>query len=191
MATKKTDQAACRFGEKIRRLRQAEHMSLSDLAAQVDTSRSFLSQLERGKTTPSLTTLKTIADALGVTVGSLIDEPSHEGSPVIRRAKRPKFAHLQAGMKVEALTHRDIHKSMQPLLFTLQPGASSGGEVYSHHGQEFGFVVTGALEVVVDGSRYKLDEGDSIYFECSKPHQFRNSGDETMVAVWVVTPPTF
>jgi len=191
MGKEEKDTGTNRLGMQVRRLRLANHMSLGDLAARVDTSRSFLSQVEQGKTLPSLTTLKTIADALDVTVGSLIDEPSHNRSPVIRSADRPRIAHLQAGMTIEALTDRDIHKVMQPVLFKLQPGATSGNEGYAHQGQEFGFVVKGTLQVEVGGVEYQLEEGDSIYYDCSRAHRFWNSGDEEALAVWVVTPPTF
>ena len=69
------DNGNTQLGQHLRQLRLAQHMSLGDLATKVNTSRSFLSQLEQGKTMPSVATLKVIAGTLGVTVGSLIDEP--------------------------------------------------------------------------------------------------------------------
>jgi len=182
---------ASEFGDKIRRLRQANHMSLGDLAEKVDTSRSFLSQLEQGKTLPSLVTLKSIANAFGVTVGSLVDEPQVERSPVVKMEDRPKISHLQSGMYIDALTYRDIHKTMQPLLVRMEPGSNSGYEGYTHKGQEFGFVLKGQVVVELDNSKYELNPGDSIYFDSSRPHRFSNQSDEEALFVWVVTPPTF
>jgi transcriptional regulator with XRE-family HTH domain len=179
------------FGEKIRRLRQTHHMSLGDLADRVDTSRSFLSQLEQGKTLPSLVTLKSIADAFGVTVGSLVDEPQEDRSPVVRGNERPKISHLQSGILIEALTFRDIHKTMQPLVLRMEPGSNSGYEGYTHTGQEFGYVVKGQLTVEIDNAKYEVKTGDSIYFDSSHPHRFSNQTQDETVAIWVVTPPTF
>lgn len=179
------------LGDKIRRLRQLHHMSLGDLAERVDTSRSFLSQLEQGKTLPSLVTLKSIADAFGVSVGSLVDEPREDHSPLVRSEERPKVSHLQSGVLIEALTFRDIHKTMQPLMLRMEPGSNSGYEGYTHKGQEFGFVIKGQLTIEIDHSKYEVKVGDSIYFDSSRPHRFWNEGPEEMVAVWVITPPTF
>jgi transcriptional regulator with XRE-family HTH domain len=179
------------FGDSIRRLRQSHHMSLGDLAEKVNTSRSFLSQLEQGKTLPSLMTLKSIASAFGVTVGSLVDEPQTDKSPVVRQGERPKVDHLQSGMIIEALTFRDIHKTLQPLLVKMEPGANSGTEGYTHTGQEFGYVVHGQLLVELEGQKYELKAGDSIYFDSSRPHRFTNPGKEETQMIWVISPPTF
>lgn len=179
------------IGEQIRRLRLGNHMSLTDLAAQIDTSRSFLSQLEQGKTLPSLSTLKSIANSLGVTVGSLIDDPEENNQPTIKADERPRLQRLQAGVSIEALTHREIHKQMQPILVTLKPKAISGHEGYVHQGQEFGYVLKGQLKVELEGTTHVLDEGDSIYFDSSRPHQFTNVSDDETIALWVVCPPSF
>ncbi len=186
------ERKSSKFGEQIRKLRLSKHMSLGDLAAIVDTSRSFLSQIEQGKTLPSLGTLKSIAAALEVTVGSLIDEPAGDvRDPVLRKADRPKIERLQAGVTIEAMTYRDIHKTMEPIQLKLSPGATSGHESYVHHGQEFGLVIKGSLTVEIDGVEHMMEEGDTIYFDSSRPHRFKNPSDGDTEAMWVVTPPTF
>jgi len=180
------------LGAHIRRLRLSKHMSLGDLAAQVGTSRSFISQVEQGKALPSLGTLKSIASALAVTVGSLIDEPpTKTAGPVLRASSRPKIDRLHAGVVIEALTHRDTHKNMEPILARLEPGAISGQEGYVHNGQEFGIVIKGSLHMELDGATYELNEGDSIYYDSSRPHRFINPTDSETVVIWVITPPTF
>jgi transcriptional regulator with XRE-family HTH domain len=179
------------FGEKIKRLRLAHHMSLGDLAEKVQTSRSFLSQLEQGKSLPSLGTLKAIADAFDVTIGSLVDEPKEIKCPLVKSEDRPRVNQLQSGIQIESLTYREMHKTLQPLMLTLQPGANSGYEGYVHKGQEFGYVVKGKLIVELDEEKYEMNAGDSIYFDSSRPHRFTNTSNEETVAVWVITPPTF
>lgn len=180
------------LGAHIRGLRLSRHMSLGDLAAVVDTSRSFLSQVEQGQALPSLGTLKAIASALAVTVGSLIDEPpAGSAGPVVTEEMRGRLESLQTGVVIEALTGREIHKVMQPILLRLESGATSGREGYAHGGQEFGFVLQGHLQVEVDQTLYRLKEGDTIYFDSSRPHRLSNPGDGEAVAIWVVAPATF
>jgi transcriptional regulator with XRE-family HTH domain len=167
-------------------------MSLGDLAAIVNTSRSFLSQVEQGKTLPSLGTLKAIAAALTVTVGSLIDEPQDvDAGPVVRAGERSKIDQLQPGIAIEALTHKDIHKIMQPMILKLEPNATSGHERYVHKGQEFAHVLSGQVDLEIEGAVHHLEVGDSIYFDSSRPHRFMNPTSQETHVLWVVTPPTF
>lgn len=188
----KTRVEAVKLGEKVRRLRLARHMSLGDLAAIVNTSRSFLSQVEQGKTLPSLGTLKSIAAALTVTVGSLIDEPEDvQAGPVVRAAERSRIDQLQAGIVIEALTHKDLHKIMQPMVLRLEANASSGHERYVHKGQEFAHVLVGQVDLEIEGTMHHLEVGDSIYFDSSRPHRFLNPTNQESHVLWVVTPPTF
>jgi quercetin dioxygenase-like cupin family protein len=73
----------------------------------------------------------------------------------------------------------------------LAPGASSEG-AYQHDGEEFIFVLTGSLEIILDGDKFfHLAEGDSFYFESRRPHSWRNSFAGETVLLWINTPPTF
>jgi len=179
------------LGEKIRRLRQVNHLSLSDLADKIDASRSFISQIEQGKTAPSLQTLKHLASALNCTVGSLVDDPVGPTAPTVAADQRPKIDRLRSGVTIESLTYPDIHKSMEPLLIVLDPGANSGPESYQHRGEEFIFVIGGRLLLQLNGEEYPLEEGGSAYFDSSRPHRFANPGTEKTFALWVITPPSF
>ena len=79
---------------------------------------------------------------------------------------------------------------MEPHLFTIAPGAGSG-ESYSHEGEEFLFVLRGALDIALEGQSHRLRGGDSFYFESNTPHTWRNPGKTETVVLWVNTPPTF
>jgi uncharacterized cupin superfamily protein len=80
---------------------------------------------------------------------------------------------------------------MEPHLFRLAPGATSGGS-YHHQGEEFIFVLAGSCEIWLDeAERYHLRKGDSLYFSSSQAHRWRNSGDVETVLFWINTPPTF
>jgi quercetin dioxygenase-like cupin family protein len=80
---------------------------------------------------------------------------------------------------------------MEPLLFKLKEGATSGERSYKHFGQEFVLVLKGSIEVMLNDIAYILKKGDSIYFNSNVPHAFKNISKKEAEAVWVVTPPTF
>ena len=179
-------------GVNIKRLREEQGLTLRSLAKKLGVSASFLSQVEGGKASPSLVTLKAIADSLATTVGSLIGEgQAVQKDPVVRTGDRKYMQEMEKGIQLYLLTSRDPNKQMEPLLFKLKKGASSGPRSYKHFGQEFVLVLSGALEVKLNDIPYVLKKGDSIYFNSSVPHSFRNLGTKEAEAVWVVTPPTF
>lgn len=179
-------------GVNIKRHREEQGLTLRDLAKKIGISASFLSQVESGKASPSLSTLKTISDALSTTIGNLIgeDQPVTD-NPVIRGGERRHMQEIGKGVNIYLLTSRDQNKQMEPLLFKLKEGATSGGAAYRHFGQEFILVLKGAMEITLNDIAYVVKRGDSIYFNSSVPHSFRNVGKEEAEAVWVVTPPTF
>ncbi|MCX7918396.1 MAG: XRE family transcriptional regulator [bacterium] len=179
-------------GVNIKRYREERQITLRDLASKLNVSASFLSQVETGKASPSLSTLKNIADALHTTVGSLIGETEPTATqPVVREKERKSLKQLGKGIKLYLLTSPDPNKQMEPLLFKLDKEANSGEASYRHFGQEFVLVLKGTLEITLNESKYILKKGDSIYFNSSIPHLFRNVSKGTTEALWVVTPPTF
>ncbi|MDD5584357.1 MAG: XRE family transcriptional regulator [Candidatus Omnitrophica bacterium] len=179
-------------GVNIKRLREEKGITLRTLAKKLDVSASFLSQVETGKASPSLVSLKNIADALQTTVGSLIGEGQQiTDNPVVTEKDRKYMEETSKGMHIYLLTNPDANKQMEPLLFRLDEHAHSGESLYKHFGQEFVLVLKGAIEISLNETVYVLRKGDSIYFNSSVPHAFKNIGREKAEAVWVVTPPTF
>lgn len=179
-------------GVNIKRARAEKGLTLRALAKSLGVSASFLSQVESGKASPSLSTLKGISDALGCTVSALIEDGQKTAESPIVRANERKYLHEAGkGINLYLLTSKDPNKQMEPLLFKLKEGANSGDATYKHFGQEFVLVLKGAIEITLNDIVYVLKKGDSIYFNSSVPHAFRNLGKEDAEAVWVVTPPTF
>jgi transcriptional regulator with XRE-family HTH domain len=179
-------------GENIKRIRTARGYSLRDLAAKVNASASFISQVEMGKISPSLAKLKDISDALNTTVGLLIGETvPHSDSRVVKKGNRRKVDHMGTGVNVSLLSIPDPFKQMEPLIFELEEGASSGEKSFQHFGQEFVLIMKGRLTFFLNDKNYELVEGDSFYFNSSTPHSFRNSGKGKALALWVITPPSF
>jgi len=180
------------IGVNIKRLREDKQLTLRSFAKNVDISPSFLSQVETGKALPSLDTLKSIANNLGTTVGNLIGEDQQVGtSPVVRSHERVKLNEISNGINLYLLATPDPNKQMEPLLFKLSDKADSGSSMYKHFGQEFVMVIKGSLEITLNDAVYVLHKGDSIYFNSSTPHSFKNLLEGETEAIWVVTPPTF
>jgi transcriptional regulator with XRE-family HTH domain len=180
------------IGLNIKKIREEKGINLRTLAKELDLTPSFISQVESGKATPSIGTLKKIADFLQTTVGILIGEdiPTFN-NPVMREDQR-KSSKISDnnGIEIFILTSQDSNKQMEPLLFKLNEKSESG-EMYKHFGQEFVLVLKGILEITLNDIQYILKKGDSIYFNSSVPHSFRNIFNGITEALWVITPPSF
>ena len=177
----------------VKRLREEQGITLRELSKDVGVSPSFLSQVEQGKASPSLATLKSIADALQTTVGNLIGDNATQSSEklVTKEAERKAFKQMGKGIQIFLLSEPNPYKQMQPLLFKISSDAGSGEKSYSHYGQEFIVVLKGSLEISLADKTYFLKKGDSIYFNSSTPHSFKNLNKGETEALWVVTPPSF
>jgi len=180
------------IGVNIKRAREEKGDTLRELAKKLNVSASFLSQIETGKASPSLATLKNISNVLQTTVGALVGESDQKaGNPVLRESERMSLKDIGGGVKMYLLTSPDSNKQMEPLLFKLEKGAVSGDSMYKHFGQEFVLVLKGSLEIILNETRYVLKKGDSMYFNSSTPHFFKNLDKGATEALWVVTPPSF
>ena len=176
------------LGSNIRRVRSAKNLSIRELAKRVGVSASFISQVEQGKASPSISTLKKMSLELGTTIGYLIDEPLGIEGPITRGSSRKKVRDAVPGFTIELLTTPDIHKTMEPYYFTLNNDKDASNNPSVHQGQEFVFVLEGEIEILLGGELHKLEQNDSIYFDSSIPHSFSNTGDRPAKAIWVVTP---
>jgi transcriptional regulator with XRE-family HTH domain len=179
-------------GANIRRIRKEHNYSIRDFAEKVGVSASFISQVEIGKISPSLSKLKDIADALNTTVGLLIGElGERDHFPVVKKNERRHTDHLGTGIDVYLLSTPDPFKQMEPILIKMDPDASSGDKQYQHYGQEFILVLKGKMKLSLNNSDYILNKGDSIYFNSNVPHSFVNINNKETEALWIVTPPSF
>ncbi|MGM0508947.1 MAG: helix-turn-helix domain-containing protein [Fusobacteriota bacterium] len=180
------------FGEKIKERRRTEGYSLRVLAKKVGLSASFLSQIEQGKTSPSIENLKKIANALDVKVSYLIeDNVRNKDTVVTRKQNRDRVESLDSKTKISLLTTSNIDKKMEPIYYEIEPGGKSGKGSYSHLGEEFVFIVSGELDIYIEGRKETLKSGDSMYFKSTQEHKFINNSEKKTKVVWVVTPPTF
>jgi DNA-binding transcriptional MerR regulator/quercetin dioxygenase-like cupin family protein len=174
-------------GQRFRRLRQKRSLSLVQVARATGVSVGFLSALERGQMRASVATLTRIARYYRTNLFSFFDE-SKKNSRLVPLSER-RVLETTKGVRMELLAWGN--KAMEPHLFRIKPGSGSG-EPYTHEGEEFLHVIRGEFEIWLGSEEhYKLKAGDSLYFESSTPHRWRNPGSKESWLLWINTPPTF
>jgi transcriptional regulator with XRE-family HTH domain len=182
-------------GERLRARRRARGLSLRTLAERLGVSPSLISQIERGRARPSVSTLFAIVTELDASLDELLfnddrqpasAEPAARPSPVQEASTRHSIR-LASGVVWERLT-----TASQPgveFLFVVYDvgGASSPGDTYQNHsGYEWGYVISGVLEVIIGFERYVLQPGDAVSLDSSVPHRLANIGDTPVHAIWFV-----
>jgi DNA-binding transcriptional MerR regulator len=174
-------------GQRFRRLRMRRKLSLAQVARATSVSVGFLSALERGQMRCSIATLRRIARFYKTNIMSLF-ETNGEAQHLVRPSQR-KILETSSSVRMELLAWGNT--AMEPHLFRVKPGGGSG-ESYSHDGEEFLHVLRGEFELWLHNEgHYLLKAGDSLYFESSTPHRWKNPGRAEAWILWVNTPPTF
>lgn len=151
------------IGVTLKSLRKERKLTLKELAEQTNVSISFLSQVERGKSSVTLESLRKIADALNVDPSLFF---AHETDRTDWESRLEKFHYKD-------LSHGVKEANLVPMLVTMKP-AESEGNPFAHSGYEFLFVLDGVLTVEVDGDRTELRERQSIMFDARKRHYWFN-----------------
>lgn len=175
-------------GQRFRRLRLKRGLSLAQVARATGVSVGFLSALERGQMHSSVGTLRRIARFYKTNIASLV-ETNGDAPTLVRPAERKVLETNGSRVRMELLAWGNT--AMEPHLFRIKPGGGSG-ESYSHEGEEFLHVMRGEFEIWLGNvGHYRLKPGDSLYFESSTPHRWKNPGRSEAWILWVNTPPTF
>lgn len=151
-------------------------MTLKTLAKQTGFSISFLSQLERGKSSATLESLKKISLALGVNPSYFFDEAEEE-ERIVRRGSLETEQMEKHNIYYKSLAKSMENPAFSPLLVVLKPNQNEGN-LFRHAGQEFLYVLEGLLTVQLDSETYILDPSDSIMFDSRKEHYWYNYTDE-------------
>ncbi len=174
-------------GQRFRRLRTRRGLSLAQVARATGVSIGFLSALERGQMRSSIATLRRIARFYRTNILSLFETAGD--NPRLVRPHQRKILETTPDVRMELLAWGNT--VMEPHLFRIKPGGGSG-ESYSHEGEEFLHVLRGQFDISLDGKEhYHLKPGDSLYFESSTPHRWKNPGRKETWLLWINTPPTF
>jgi transcriptional regulator with XRE-family HTH domain len=178
------------LGPRIRSLRQARHVTLRQLAERAGVTESFLSQVEREVTSPSIASVQRIARALDLGIAELFAD-GESRSRVVRQSDRRRISYPGLGATDEFLTAGSGGR-LQLILTTIEPGGGTGDEAYTHESdEEVVVVLSGSLELWVADEHHRLDAGDSITYSSRLPHRNRNPGDGPAVILFCCTPPSF
>jgi DNA-binding transcriptional MerR regulator len=178
-------------GRPLRRLRERRGWSLRTAADRAGLSVSFVSALERGVTGASISSLQRLAAAYETTLLELFGPPRTDAqSRLVRARERVALRLASDDIRIEQLASGAAQ--LEPQLFVLAEGASSDG-AYAHDGEEFLYLLSGALTVWVgDDETYRLtDAGDALSFPSTLLHRWRNDASGETRLLWINTPPTF
>jgi len=149
-------------GKHVRRLRTENGTSLRGLASQTGFSPSFMSQVENGQVSPSISSMERIAEALGVTLGEFFAAAAGgEGGLIIHAADRQGLSSGWSSAEIEALSVLRPTTRLEPVLITLRPGGRSGKHPYAHPREEFAFVLDGRVTLTLGPERHRLKKGDA------------------------------
>src|SRR5213080_4011375 len=164
-------------GERLQALRRYRRCTLRVVAKRSGLSESFLSQVERGRASASIASLRRIADGLGVSMADLFQPDALAQPRVLRRDERPTLAFGILGRKM-LLTPKPLQQ-LEVFVGEIDRGGSTGAEPYAHGDSEELFVVlSGSVQLEVGGELHQLEPGDSIDYRSSMPHRVVNTGDD-------------
>jgi len=177
------------LGDRVRERRQQVGLSLRDLAERTELTASFLSQVERGVTSPSIDSLRRIAGALDVPVFHFLLEPDKE-SPVVRSNQRIRLTWPGSQIGFQLLTPK-LNRKMEAFLTEREPGDHTPIARLGEQTEEFIYVLQGQVEIQLGETTYLLGPGDTIYFDGAVLQRIEPRGDQTARYISVLTPPVF
>jgi transcriptional regulator with XRE-family HTH domain len=188
-------------GARLRAHRERNGVGLRELARRLGISPSAISQIETGRSRPSVSTLYAIVSELGISLDELfsgsIPEHWHQpsspgarpagGGAHVQRAGTRKALEFETGVRWERLTPQpDRFVDFLHVVYEVGSSSSQRDDFSRHAGREYGLVLSGMVEVTVGLEKYELSAGDSISFDSTVPHSLRNIGTEPVHGIWFV-----
>lgn len=166
---------ALNVGPRIRAIREQRKLSLRALAERCDLSINAISLIERGENSPTVSSLHTLANALGVKITDFFEEMHEQAIVFVPRGQR--LGTQGNGLVMESLGLGLHNQQLEPFMVTVEPGAGGASQPISHPGQEFVYCLTGMVEYHVGGQTYSMLPGDSLLFDATQSHYFCNLGE--------------
>jgi len=175
-----------KVGARVRSLRRERGLTIEQLASATGLTKGFISQLERDRTAPSLSSIARICDALGVRLSHIFE---HDPEPALVRSGDRPPADERSPTQNYLLSSREEPR-FQAIESEIAPGARAGDELNSLPGEvEFVYVLAGTLELKVSEETHLLETGDALTYQLTKPHTWRNASQtETLRVLWVSVP---
>jgi transcriptional regulator with XRE-family HTH domain len=170
----------------LRELREARGISMRTLATKSGLSANALSMIERGKTSPSVSTLYKLADALGISITAFFGAQTEKKQIVFLKSDERTRMSFTRGV-FEALGGEQFSGRVEPFMLTLESGAASGPHTIIHTGHEFVFCLRGQLEYYVEKQIFLLSAGDSLLFESKMQHRWKNPSKNVTNALIIIS----
>jgi len=178
------------LGERLRAVRQLRRLTLREVATAAGVSESFVSQLERGRSSASVATLQRLAAAVGIEISDLFAAEPQAGPRVLRREERQQLEWGHLGRKA-LLTPKPFH-SLEVVAAAFDPGGSTGDEPYTHgDSEELLLVLAGRIHLQLGSELLDLSAGDSVNYRSSTAHRVSNPGAEPAEVLFVISPPSY
>ncbi|MBP8850167.1 MAG: helix-turn-helix transcriptional regulator [Breznakibacter sp.] len=183
-------------GEKVKLIRESKNISLEQLAERSGLTISQLSHIENDINIPSLSPLIKIARAMGVRLGTFLDDNNELGPVVSRKNEHTSTVNIKSDGKSthKALSYHSLASSksgrhMEPFVIDFEPHKEKDFIMSTHEGEEFIYIISGVLEITYGKDKYILEEGDSIYYDSIVPHHARSASDESAQILAIVYAP--
>lgn len=175
------------IGAKIKELRLKNKLTQTELADRCELSKGYISQLENDLTSPSVTALFDVLNALGTTPGDFFS--SHENEKYVFTAE-DYFEKIGDGHKITWLVPSAQKNMAEPIIIEIESGKNSGKDL-PHEGEEFGYVLDGTIKLTVGKRSFAVKKGESFYYRADKPHMLENVGKMGAKILWLSCPPNF
>jgi transcriptional regulator with XRE-family HTH domain len=186
MALYQHDASSVNVGDRLHELRTLQELSLRALAMKCGLSIHTLSMIEKGKTSPSISTIYKLADALSVPLTYFFNPDTNRKQIIFLKPDERTRMPFTRGM-FEGLGGENFVGNIEPFLLTLESSANSGPQVMSHTGHEFIFCLRGTLEYHVEHKIYELTAGDSLLFAAHLKHRWKNPGKTVATALIIIS----
>ena len=173
------------ISERLKRLREERGLSIRGLGRLSGLSANALSVIERGMSSPSVSTLYKISTALEIPVTAFFEEEAVQRDVVLVKSNERKRIPLHRGLW-EGLGGEQFEGTVEPFMVTLEAGTSSGRFPMAHSGHEFVFCLRGELEYEVDGNKYHMESGDALVFSATLEHKWHNPGNNVTNALIIL-----
>ena len=180
------------IGETFRRLRRERNLTIDDLMAATGLSRSYISQIENNRASPSISTLRKLCAGLEVSPALLFEDP--DASCTVIRADKRRILHFET-VQGDAVHTKMIHmlsesnRKLEFVMIELSAGHTAGD--HAHPGEEIFFVLDGEITLTYGDEKHHLNAGDSVHIESQRHHMLHNRGKSTARLLSARTPPGF
>lgn len=175
------------IGEKLKLYRQRCGLTQEELGDRCELTKGYISQLENEITSPSITTLSDILEALGSTLGEFFKDEEEEK---VVFGQDDYFVKSEEDQSITWLVPNSQKNEMEPILVTIEPKAMTTMDM-PHEGEEFGYVLEGVVTLHYGKAVSKVKKGETFYYTSNKPHFLENRGSTRARVVWVASPPNF